>query len=48
MPGAAGTVNEERGIANSDIGYRMKQLERGGTPACIEEYVVWARGVDGD
>ena len=23
-------------------------LERGGTPACPEEYVVWARGVDGD
>jgi hypothetical protein len=26
----------------------MEQLERGGTTGCPEEYVVWARGLDGE
>jgi hypothetical protein len=42
------SVNEAIEIAQGDMRYRMKQLEGGGTPACPEEYVVWARGVDGD
>jgi hypothetical protein len=42
------SVNEAIEIAQGDMRHRMKQLERGGTPACPEEYVVWARGVDGD
>jgi hypothetical protein len=42
------SVNEAIEMAQGDMRHRMKQLERGGTPACPEEYVVWARGVDGD
>ena|ERR1035437_9181132 len=42
------SVNEAIEVAQGDMRRRMKQLERGGTPACPEEYVVWARGVDGD
>ena len=42
------SVNEAIEIAQGDMRYRMNQLERGGTPACPEEYVVWARGLDGD
>jgi hypothetical protein len=42
------SVNEAIDIAQSDMRYRMDRFQRGGTPACPEEYVVWARGVDGD
>jgi hypothetical protein len=34
-------------IAASDISARMKDLERGGEPACPDRYVVWAQGSDG-
>jgi hypothetical protein len=27
---------------------RMRALEKGGTPACPESYVVWAQGLEGD
>ena len=41
------SINEAREIAASDLRGRMKQLERGGEPACPERYVVWAQGSDG-
>jgi hypothetical protein len=42
------SVNEAIEIAQGDMRYRMNQLERDGTPARPAEYVVWARGVNGD
>src|SRR6184192_3536693 len=44
---AVSGINEAREIAASDLRGRMKQLERGGEPACPERYVVWAQGPDG-
>ena len=41
------SINEAREIAASNLRGRMKQLERGGEPACPERYVVWAQGADG-
>ena len=41
------SINEAREIAASNLRGRMKQLERGGEPACPERYVVWAQGHDG-
>jgi hypothetical protein len=41
------SINEARDIAASNSRCRMKELERGGEPACPERYVVWAQGYDG-
>jgi hypothetical protein len=41
------SISEAREIAASNVRARMKQLERGGEPACPERYVVWAQGHDG-
>ena len=37
-----------REISDSDMRARMRDLERGGTPAGPERYLVWAQGIDGD
>jgi hypothetical protein len=44
---AVSSINEAREIAASNLRARMKELERGGEPACPERYVVWAQGHDG-
>ena len=44
---AVSSINEAREIAGSNLRARMKELERGGEPACPERYVVWAQGRDG-
>ena len=44
---AVSSINEAREIAASDQRARMKDLERGGEPACPERYIVWAQGPDG-
>ena len=41
------SINEAREIAVSNLRARMKELERGGEPACPQRYVVWAQGTDG-
>jgi len=41
------SINEAREIAESNLRGRMKELERGGEPACPERYVVWVQGHDG-
>src|SRR6266568_4544826 len=41
------SINEAREIAESNLRARMKELERGGEPACPERYIVWAQGHDG-
>jgi hypothetical protein len=41
------SINEAREIAASDMHGRMKQLERGGEPACPERYVLCAQEHDG-
>jgi hypothetical protein len=41
------SINEAREIATSDMRARMKELDRGGEPACPKRYVVWAQGHDG-
>jgi hypothetical protein len=46
--GVVVSINEAREIAASDMRARMKDLERGGTPACPERYTVWAQGFEGD
>ena len=46
--GVVVSVNEAREIAASDMRGRMKELERGGTPACPEGYQVWAQGIAGE
>jgi hypothetical protein len=40
-------IDKGRDIAGSDMRRPMKGLERGGTPACPESYLVWAQGSDG-
>ena len=44
---AVSSINEAREIAASNVRARMKELERGGEPACPERYIVWAQGHDG-
>ena len=46
--GVVVSIDEAREIASSDMRGRMRDLERGGTPACPERYLVWAQGLDGD
>ena len=46
--GVVVSINEAREIAGSDMRGRMRDLERGGTPACPERYLVWAQGLDGE
>ena len=41
------SINEASEIAESNLRAWMKELERGGEPACPERYVVWAQGHDG-
>ncbi|MBZ5729457.1 MAG: hypothetical protein LAP87_31335 [Acidobacteriia bacterium] len=44
----AGTINEAKEIAESDLRGRMRRLERGKDPGiCPYTYKLWARGVDG-
>jgi hypothetical protein len=40
-------INEACEIAESNLRARMKELDRGGEPACPQRYVVWAQGTDG-
>jgi len=42
------SINEAREIAECNMRARMRELEKGGTPACPESYVVWAQGLEGD
>ena len=42
------SINEAREIADGDMRGRMRDLERGKTPACPERYLVWARGIAGE
>ena len=42
------SINEAREIAECNMRARMRALEKGGTPACPESYVVWAQGLEGD
>jgi hypothetical protein len=46
--GSVVSINEGREITESDTRPRMKDRERGGTPACPECCMVWAQGIDGD
>ncbi len=42
------SINEAREIAQSNLRYRMDELERGGDPGlCPYQYTVWARGILG-
>jgi hypothetical protein len=41
------SIAEAREIAQDDLRRRMRDLEAGGDPPCPEQYVVWARGIDG-
>jgi hypothetical protein len=42
------SINEAKEIAESNMRYRMRDLERGGAPACPECYKVWAQGLGGE
>jgi hypothetical protein len=42
------SINEAKGIAEGDMRQRMRDLERGGEPACPECYKVWAQGLGGE
>ena len=45
----AGTINEARELAESDMSSRMRRLDHGGDPGiCPYTYKLWARGIDGD
>jgi len=45
----AGTINEAKEIAESDMRSRMRRLERDDDPGiCPARYRLWARGIDGD
>ena len=45
----AGTINEAREIAESDMRSRMRRLERDEDPGiCPARYRLWAREIDGD
>ncbi len=46
--GVVVSINEAREIADSDMRGRMRDLERGKTPACPERYLVWAQGLEGE
>ena len=46
--GVVVSVNEAREMAASDMRGRMRDLERGKTPACPERYLVWAQGLEGE
>jgi hypothetical protein len=42
------SINEAKEIAESNMRCRMRELERGGTPACPECYKVWVQGLGGE
>ena len=42
------SVNEAKEIADGNMRQRMRDLERGGEPACPECYKVWAQGLGGE
>ena len=42
------SIDEAKEIAESNMRYRMRELERGGAPACPECYKVWAQGLGGE
>jgi hypothetical protein len=46
--GVVVSSDEAREIAGSDMRGRMRDLERGKTPACPECYMVWAQGIEGE
>jgi hypothetical protein len=46
--GVVVSIDEARLIAGSDMRRRMRDLERGKTPACPERYMVWAQGIEGE
>jgi hypothetical protein len=46
--GVVVSINEAKEIAEGNMRSRMRDLERGKDPACPDEYVVWAQGLDGE
>jgi hypothetical protein len=42
------SINNGRDVAHGDMRSRMKDLERGGAPACPECHLVWVQGIDGE
>ena len=42
------SINEAKEIAEGNMRCRMRELERGGEPACPECYQVWAQGLGGE
>jgi len=42
------SINEAKEIAEGNMRQRMRELERGGDPACPECYRVWAQGLGGE
>ena len=45
----AGTINEAKELAASDMRSRMRRLENDADPGiCPARYRLWARGIDGD
>jgi hypothetical protein len=46
--GVVVSINEAKEIAESNMRYRMRELERGGAPACPERYKIWAQGLGGE
>ena len=46
--GMAGTINEAKELAQSDLRARMRRLENDEDPGiCATVYKLWARGIDG-
>jgi hypothetical protein len=46
--GLASTIGEAREIAESDMRVRMRDLERGKTPACPAVYTLWSCDLNGE
>jgi hypothetical protein len=46
--GVVVSINEAKEIAEGNMRCRMRELERGGEPACPECYKVWAQGLGGE
>ena len=46
--GVVVSINEAKEIVEGNMRCRMRDLERGGEPACPECYKVWAQGLGGE
>ena len=44
----AGTINEAKELAESDLRGRMQRVERGEDQLCPARYLLWGRGGKGD